>query len=79
LAELKTELQSAEGNFQEKLEEVDVQLQAVAKEWDTAVEANADAAARKKLFARMNDLLNRRSTSAISSQALKRSSQRNAW
>jgi len=61
LAELKTELQSAEGNFQEKLEEVDLQLQFVAKEWDTAVEANADAAARQKLFARMNDLLNRRS------------------
>src|SRR5256712_6046067 len=61
LAELKTGLQSAEGNFQEKLEEVDLQLQSVAKEWDTAVEANADAAARQKLFARMNDLLNRRS------------------
>src|SRR6266404_3468372 len=45
----------------ELLEEVDAQLQSVAKEWDTAVEANADAAARKKLFARMNDLLNRRS------------------
>ena len=61
LAELKTELQSAESNFQERLEEVDAQLQSVAKEWDMGVEANADAAARKKLFARMNDLLNRRS------------------
>ena len=61
LAELKTELQSAESNFQEKLEEVDAQLHSVAKEWDTAVESNADEAARKKLFARMNDLLNRRS------------------
>jgi molecular chaperone HscB len=61
LAELKTKLQSAESNFQEKLEEVDAQLQSVAKEWDTAVEGNADAAARKKIFARMNDLLNRRS------------------
>ena len=61
LSELKSELQSAESNFQEKLEEVDAQLQSVAKEWDLAVEANADAAARKKLFARMNDLLNRRS------------------
>jgi len=61
LAELKTELQSAESNFQERLDEVDAQLQSVAKEWDTGVEANADAAARKKLFARMNDLLNRRS------------------
>jgi molecular chaperone HscB len=61
LAELKTKLQSAESNFQEKLEEVDAQLQSVAKQWDAAVEANEDAAARKKIFARMNDLLNRRS------------------
>src|SRR5205823_2552681 len=61
LGELKAELQSAGSNFQEKLEEVDARLQSVAKEWDTTVEANADAAARKKLFARMNDLLNRRS------------------
>src|SRR6266566_9189082 len=60
LAELKTELQSAESNFQEKFEEVDAQLQFVAKEWDTAVDANADSAVREKIFARMNDLLNRR-------------------
>ena len=60
LAELKTKLQSAESNFQEKLEEVDAQLQFVAKEWDTAVDANADSAVREKIFARMNDLLNRR-------------------
>jgi hypothetical protein len=32
----------------------------VAKEWDTAVDANADSAVREKIFARMNDLLNRR-------------------
>ena len=60
LAELKTKLQSAESNFQEKLEEVDAQLQFVAKEWDTAVDANEDSAVREKIFARMNDLLNRR-------------------
>jgi len=60
LAELKTKLQSAESNFQEKFEEVDAQLQFVAKEWDTAVDANADSAVREKIFARMNDLLNRR-------------------
>ncbi len=60
LAELKTKLQSAESNFQEKFEEVDAQLQFVAKEWDTAVDANADSAVRDKIFARMNDLLNRR-------------------
>jgi len=61
LIELKGKLESAEDDFQQKLEEVDAQLQSVAKEWDTAVDANADAAVRKKLFARMNELLNRRS------------------
>ena len=60
LGELKAELQSAGSNFQEKFEEVDAQLQFVAKEWDTAVDANADSAVREKIFARMNDLLNRR-------------------
>ncbi len=61
LIELKGRLESAEDNFQQKLEEVDSQLQSLAKEWDAAVDANANAAARKKLFARINELLNRRS------------------
>ncbi len=61
LTALKARLESAERNFQEKLGEVDDQLQAVAKEWDAAFDANADSAARKKLMARMNELLNRRS------------------
>jgi molecular chaperone HscB len=61
LIELKGRLESAEDNFQEKLEEVDSQLQSVAKDWDAAVDALAASAARKKLFVRMNELLNRRS------------------
>jgi molecular chaperone HscB len=61
LSELKTRLQSAEQNFQEKLNEVDAQLQSVAREWDAAVDTNAASEARKKLMARMNELLNRRS------------------
>jgi len=61
LIELKGRLESAEDNFQEKLEEVDSLLESVAKDWDAAVDAHADSAARKKLFARMNELLNRRS------------------
>jgi molecular chaperone HscB len=61
LIELKGKLESAEDNFQEKLKEVDAQLQSVAKEWDDAVDANGDDEARGKIFARMNDLLNRRS------------------
>lgn len=60
LTALKASLQNAEKNFQEKLGEVDGELQTVAKEWDAAVDANADAA-RKKIMARMNELLNRRS------------------
>jgi molecular chaperone HscB len=59
LIELNGRLESAEDNFQGKLQEVDAQLQSVAKEWDAVVDANA--AVGKKLFARMNDLLNRRS------------------
>jgi len=61
LAALKTRLASAEKNFGAKLAEVDGELQAVAKNWDAAIDANANDAARKKLMARMNELLNRRS------------------
>ncbi len=59
LAELKARLESAEKNFQEKLGEVDAQLQSTAREWDAAL--NGDAATGKKIMARLNDLLNRRS------------------
>ena len=59
VAELKASLESAEKNFQEKLGEVDEQLQAAAREWDAALEA--DSATRKKIMARLNELLNRRS------------------
>jgi len=61
LNELKTKLQSAEKHFQERLDEVDAQLQSVAREWDVAFEANGASEARKMLMARMNELLNRRS------------------
>jgi molecular chaperone HscB len=61
LAALKSRLEAAEKNFQEKLGEVDTQLQSVAREWDAAMDANAGDAVRKKILARLNDLLNRRS------------------
>jgi molecular chaperone HscB len=61
LASLRARLEAAEGNFGEKLSEVDGDLQAVARDWDAAADANTDAAARKKIMARMNELLNRRS------------------
>src|SRR5260370_16895090 len=56
---LKAGLESAEKNFQEKLGEVDAQLQVAAREWDAALQA--DAATRKKVMAQLNELLNRRS------------------
>jgi len=59
--ELKGKLESAEDNFQEKLKEVDEQIQLAAEEWDTTVDANGDEETRKQIFARMNELLNRRS------------------
>src|SRR5690242_9607359 len=58
---LKARLESAEQNFQEKLGEVDGQLQAAGREWDAAIDANAGEADRKTVMARLNELLNRRS------------------
>jgi molecular chaperone HscB len=60
LTALKARLEAAEKNFQEKLGEVDAQLQTTAREWDAAVDATADEAARKKIMTRMNEHLNRR-------------------
>jgi molecular chaperone HscB len=59
LGALKSRLESAEKNFQEKLGEVDAQLQNAAREWDAALDN--DAAAQNKIKARLNELLNRRS------------------
>src|SRR5881394_1107948 len=55
LAALKARLESAERNFQQKLGEVDKQLQSAAREWDSALQGNA--AMRKKIMAKLNDLL----------------------
>jgi molecular chaperone HscB len=59
LAALKSRLEFADKSFQEKLGEVDAQLQAAAREWDAALQA--DSATRKKIMAQLNELLNRRS------------------
>src|SRR2546426_8537295 len=50
-AALKARLESAENNFQQKLGEVDKQLQSAAREWDTALQGNA--AMRKKIIAKL--------------------------
>jgi molecular chaperone HscB len=60
-ASLKQRLQTAEKNFEEKLSEVDAQLQAAAREWDKSVDGLADESGRKASMNRLNDLLNRRS------------------
>jgi molecular chaperone HscB len=59
LSVLKSQLQAAEKNFQEKLGEVDAQLQTAARDWDAALAG--DAATRKRIMAQLNELLNRRS------------------
>ena len=61
LGSLKAKLESAQKSFQEKLGEVDAQLQSAAKQWDAAIDANAGDHDRKAVMARLNELLNRRS------------------
>src|SRR5260221_10071803 len=61
LIELKSKLEAAEESFEGKLKELDSQLQSVEKDWDAGVDAGVDTATPKKLFGRMNELLNRRS------------------
>ena len=60
-ASLKQGLETAERNFEEKLSEVDGQLQAAARDWDKSVDSFADESSRKAAMNRLNDLLNRRS------------------
>jgi molecular chaperone HscB len=61
LAALKSRLESAQNHFQQKLGEVDEQLQAAAQQWDAAIDANAGDNGRKAIMVRLNELLNRRS------------------
>lgn len=58
---LQKRLATEEKNFEGKLNEVDRQLQAAAREWDNAIDAKADEVRRKTLMSKLNDLLNRRS------------------
>jgi len=60
-ANLKHRLEAAQKNFEEKLKEVDGQLQIAAKDWDKSVDAQADEASRKMAMSKLNELLNRRS------------------
>jgi len=60
VAALRARLQAAEKNFGGKLAEVDQQMQATAKDWDTAIDSGADEAAQKRIMMRLNEHLNRR-------------------
>jgi molecular chaperone HscB len=61
LSSLKHRLESAEKNFQQKLSEVDAQLQKTAQQWDATLDASASDTDRKGIMVRLNELLNRRS------------------
>jgi molecular chaperone HscB len=61
MAGLRAKLETAQHKFESSLAEVDQELAAVSKEWDAALDATADDAARKKVMERMNEVLNRRS------------------
>jgi molecular chaperone HscB len=60
-ASLKQRLETAQKNFEEKLGEVDSELQAAAREWDSAIDYNAGDSRRKASMSKLNELLNRRS------------------
>jgi molecular chaperone HscB len=59
-AALSAKLESAQKNFQGLLAEVDAELAGRARDWDAALDVNADDATRAALLTKMGDLLNRR-------------------
>jgi len=61
MAGLRTKLESAQHKFESSLADVDRELARVSAEWDAALDAGADEAAKKKVMDRMNEVLNRRS------------------
>jgi molecular chaperone HscB len=60
-ASLKNGLQAAEKNFEQRLAEVDGELQGAAREWDQLIDEQADEARGNTAKGKLNDLLNRRS------------------
>ena len=61
IASLRERLVEAQQHFQQKLGEVDGELAAAARDWDSALDAGADETKKDELLARMNEILNRRS------------------
>jgi molecular chaperone HscB len=60
IAALKARLEFAQKNFQERLAEVDGELQAQFQEWDNTLDAGASDSARQAVIAKLNALLNHR-------------------
>lgn len=60
-APLRTKLEAAQHNFEQKLAEVDAQIEREFAAWDAALDANADETRRAGLMHQMNEILNRRS------------------
>jgi molecular chaperone HscB len=61
LAALRARLEAAEQDFQEKLGEVDAELDRARSDWDAALDSGKGDVEREKLTAKMNEILNRRS------------------
>jgi molecular chaperone HscB len=61
LAELRGRLEAARKDFQQKLEDVDGELNGVFARWDAAISSGASKDARVALMGQMNEILNRRS------------------
>lgn len=60
-AEIAGRLSNAAEEFEEKLAEVDEELNSIRTKWDAALANAADEAKQRELMSRMNDILNRRS------------------
>ncbi|MFZ0880022.1 MAG: Fe-S protein assembly co-chaperone HscB [Candidatus Acidiferrales bacterium] len=61
VAGLRERLETAQSDFEEKLGEIDEELDAMRSRWDAAFDAGAGKEARAELMSRMNEILNRRS------------------
>ncbi len=61
MAGLRAKLEAAQHKFESSLADVDQELTRVTSEWDRAVNSGEDAAAKKNLMEKMNEVLNRRS------------------
>lgn len=61
LTELRVKLTEAQRNFQQKLDEVDLDLEVASAQWDHMIDARVEEVERKAIMTKLNKLLNRRS------------------